>query len=87
MAQDNIDPEKLPDFTIPESFLDSLEEFTNGGFILFSITEKRKIAVHHRAEDEIASLALHRVVEGYAEDREAVSVETVLPEEGEDDCS
>ena len=64
------DPEELPNFTIPESFLSQLYEFTGGkevgkGFILSFVNEDGRAMVYNNSSSEIVNMGLRKALEKY----------------------
>lgn len=64
------DPNDMPDFKIPESFLNQLNEFSNGGYILFTFTAKGSPVAYHNIDDDAHYLALLKSIERYSVEAE-----------------
>lgn len=58
------------EFIIPKKFLEQLEEFSNGGFILLTFSSKGNPVVHHSFETKKDQLALEATLYNYVEDLE-----------------
>jgi hypothetical protein len=60
-------PEKpVDDFIIPKKFLEQLEEFANGGFILLTFSRNGNPVIHHCFETKKDQLALESALFSYA---------------------
>ena len=93
MSSDNeeeFDPSSLPKFTIPDSFLDQLFEFTGGptggdkGFVLVYIDQNGRPMVYTRSESQIIEMGLRKSMEKYLIDIEHTDGTLDLMD-GEDD--
>lgn len=70
MNPEQINPENFSDFTIPESFLDQLYEFTGGasankGFILVYSDQNGRPMVYSRQDSQIVEMGLRKSMEKY----------------------
>jgi hypothetical protein len=64
------DPDNLPDFTIPETFLNQLYEFTGGedigkGFILSFVDDSGRALVFNNSSSQIVDMGLRKALEKY----------------------
>lgn len=64
------DPEDLPNFTIPESFMTQLYEFTGGedvgkGFILSFVDDTGRAMVYNNSSSQIVDMGLRKAMEKY----------------------
>jgi hypothetical protein len=71
----NLDPEALPEFTLPESFLEQLYEFTgsssaNKGFVLVYTDQNGRPMVYSRTDSQIIEMGLRKSMEKYLIDVE-----------------
>ena len=87
---DNGTTDKGPDdFVIPQKFLEQLEEFANGGFILLTFTRKGNPVIHHCFETKKDQLALESSLFSYANKLEAEKFEIekkeIVDDEDEDE--
>jgi|TARA_R110000824_G_scaffold126117_2_gene285540 hypothetical protein len=69
MSED-IDPENLDSFSIPESLLEQLFEFSGSGdhskgFILAFVTQQGKPLVYTKAQNQIVEMGLRKSLEKY----------------------
>ena len=83
-----LDPEALPEFALPESFLDQLFEFTgssnaNKGFVLVYTDQNGRPMVYSRTDSQIIEMGLRKSMEKYLIDVE--SAEGILNLRDEDD--
>jgi hypothetical protein len=67
---EDIDPENLSEFSIPEGMLTQLFEFTGDvdhskGFILAFVTHKGKPLVYTRTQNQIVEMGLRKALEKY----------------------
>ena len=67
---DDIDPENLDSFAIPQSLLEQLFEFSGGGdhskgFILAFVTQKGNPLVYTKAQSQIVEMGLRKSLEKY----------------------
>ena len=89
MSDNNwIDPEALPEFSLPESFLDELYEFTgspngNKGFVLIYTDQNGRPLVYCRSDSQIVEMGLRKSMEKYLVDLEH-SDSTIDLMDGED---
>jgi hypothetical protein len=87
-SEDGIDPDALPNFALPESFLDQLFEFTGGangnkGFTLVYTDQNGRPMVYTRSDSQIIEMGLRKCMEKYLIDIE--SAEGILDLRDEDD--
>lgn len=59
-------------FTIPESFLHQLSEFTNGGFVLFTFDSSGSPKVHQCFDDDKNNLAMSNFIKLYGNSMEQI---------------
>ena len=83
-----LNPEALPQFSLPESFLDQLYEFTgapnaNKGFVLIYTDQNGRPLVYSRTDSQIVEMGLRKSMEKYLIDVE--SAEGILNLRDEDD--
>ena len=76
MDKNQINPEEFSDFTIPESFLDQLYEFTGGasankGFVLVYSDQNGRPMVYSRQDSQIIEMGLRKSMEKYLIELEA----------------
>lgn len=89
-SQDPFDPDSLPEFNIPESFLEQLFEFTGGpsggdkGFVLVYTDQNGRPMVYTRSESQIIEMGLRKSMEKYLIDIEHTDGTLDLMD-GEDD--
>jgi hypothetical protein len=67
---EDIDPEQLDDFSLPEEMLHKLFEFTGDadhskGFILAFVTHKGKPLVYTKTQNQIVEMGLRKALEKY----------------------
>ena len=67
---EDIDPENLAEFSIPEGVLSQLFEFTGDvdhskGFILAFVTQKGKPLVYTKTQNQIVEMGLRKALEKY----------------------
>jgi hypothetical protein len=67
---DNIDPENMQTFSIPENLLEQIFEFTGGaehskGFIIAYADQNGKPLVYTRAQNQIVEMGLRKSLEKY----------------------
>ncbi len=84
---DDIDPENLDSFAIPETLLKQLFEFSGDGdhskgFILAFVTQKGNPLVYTKAQNQIVEMGLRKSLEKYLIGTE--EAESMLPMEDED---
>ncbi len=71
MNNQEIDPDNLPTFQIPDSFLNKLFELTgnevekNRGFVLSYVSHDGRPLVYARAETQIIEMGLRKALEKY----------------------
>lgn len=76
-------------FTIPESFFNQLNEFTNGGYVLFYVNAKGSPEVRTQFDNDIYGLAIHNFIRYFAnsvEDIQAASVNNGVSGDDSDEC-
>ncbi len=66
----NIDPEKMQTFSMPENLLEQIFEFTGGaehskGFIIAYADQNGKPLVYTRAQNQILEMGLRKSLEKY----------------------
>lgn len=67
---ENIDPENMQTFSIPENLLEQIFEFTGGaehskGFIIAYADQNGKPLVYTRAQNQIVEMGLRKSLEKY----------------------
>lgn len=67
---DNIDPENMQTFSMPENLLEQIFEFTGGaehskGFIIAYADQNGKPLVYTRAQNQIVEMGLRKSLEKY----------------------
>lgn len=67
---DNIDPDNLDSFVMPDSLLDTIFELSgeasqHKGFILAFVTQEGKPIVYTRAQNQIIEMGLRKALEKY----------------------
>ena len=76
MNTQDIDPDNLPTFQMPESFMNKLFELTgnevekNRGFVLSYVSHDGRPMVYARAETQIIEMGLRKALEKYLADME-----------------
>lgn len=73
------------DFIIPKKFLEQLEQFANGGFILLTFSTKGYPVVHHCFETKKDQLALESALFTYADKLDSKKFEEESKEIVDDD--
>lgn len=73
------------DFIIPKKFLEQLEEFSNGGFILLTFSSKGNPVAHQAFETQKDKLALEAFLFSYANRVEDKQFEEQHGVDGDDD--
>jgi len=72
LQEDNSNPAKA--FTIPESFLDKMFEFTgngeDGGFILAYVNQDGKAMIQCKISSQIIEMGLRKALERFLQDME-----------------
>lgn len=75
MEESNFNPDNLPNFRLPENFLNQLSEFTRGsdpesqgGFILAYVNDIGAPVVLSKADSQIVEMGLRKALEQYLED-------------------
>jgi len=69
---DNIDPENLPQFHVPQKFLKKFFDFTGNseggrGYIVAFVDQSGRPMVHTMAESQIIEMGLRKALETYLE--------------------
>lgn len=76
MNTQDIDPDNLPTFQMPESFMNKLFELTgnevekNRGFVLSYVSHDGRPMVYARAETQIIEMGLRKALEKYLAEME-----------------
>jgi hypothetical protein len=90
MLNDNseLDPEALPEFSLPESFLDQLYEFTgspnaNKGFVLIYTDQNGRVMVYTKSDSQVVEMGLRKSMEKYIIDIEGAEGMLNLRDEDE----
>ena len=89
MSAQDIDPDNLPLFQIPESFLKKIFELTgNGsegrGFVLSYVAQDGRPLVYARADSQIIEMGLRKALEKYLAEVERSEDAQNLTSENED---
>jgi len=89
MSAQDIDPDNLPLFQIPESFLKKIFELTgNGsegrGFVLSYVAQDGRPLVYARADTQIIEMGLRKTLEKYLAEVERAEDAQNLNSENED---
>lgn len=58
---------KSKNFDIPQSFLSSLNEYTNGGFLIFTFDEDGNPVVINQFDSQIHAVAMHSYVNKWSQ--------------------
>jgi hypothetical protein len=71
----NLDPDSLPQFTLPKKLIDQLYEFSGStegtrGFLLLHINQDGTPVVYFRADNQILELGLRKALEQFVLDFE-----------------
>lgn len=64
-------------FTIPESFLKQLNEFSNGGFFLVTISDEGDPVIHCNFDTSIQALAIQKYISQWSNTVEDLQVENI----------
>jgi hypothetical protein len=85
---DTIDPDSLPEFSLPESFMEQLYEFTgksnsSKGFVLIYADQNGRPMVYSKTDSQIIEYGLRKSMEKYLIDVE--SAEGILNLRDEDE--
>jgi hypothetical protein len=67
-----------PKFDIPESFLERLGEFSNGGFILTIINDDGNPVIYHAYDNAISQLGLQKFLSSWLEANEQINNDSTL---------
>ena len=75
MSAEDFDPEDIKNFSVPESMLEQLYEFTGSstndrGFCLAYVSQSGQVLVIHKADTQIVDLGLRKALEKYLIDLE-----------------
>ena len=84
----NTNMEEKP-FVIPDATLNQLNEFSNGGFILFYFNGEGYPEVYTKFDNPMHAMALQYYVEHWAEAIEAVNLDAsvdAIKKDDEEDC-
>ena len=69
-------------FTVPESFLDKMFEFTgngeDGGFILAYVNQEGKAMIQCKISSQIIEMGLRKAVEQYLEQSEQTDIDSSI---------
>jgi len=90
MNMQDIDPDNLPLFQLPESFLDKMFELTgngdeqNRGFVLSYVAHDGRPMVYARADSQIIEMGLRKALEKYLTEMERSEDAQNLSSENED---
>ena len=84
-----IDPENLPNFHIPEKFLDQLYDFTGGpssgrGFVLSYVDDDGRAIVFTKTSSQIVEMGLRKALEKYLSQIEDAETTFDITEENEE---
>jgi len=69
---DNLDPDNLPPFKIPEKFLKNFYDFTGNsdgtrGYVIAFVDQSGRPLVHTMVESQIIEMGLRKALEAYLE--------------------
>ena len=86
MQEKDFNPEDIPNFQIPESFLDQLYEFTgnsegSSGYVLTYVDDKGRAIVYSRSSSQIVEMGLRKALEKYLIELEEGEISFDIPEE------
>ena len=86
MEEKEFNPEELPKFQIPESFLDQLYEFTgnsegSAGYVLTYVDDNGRALVYSRSSSQIVEMGLRKALEKYLLELEEGEISFDIPEE------
>jgi hypothetical protein len=86
MHNKKFDPEDIPNFQIPESFLDQLYDFTgssegNSGYVLTYVDDNGRALVYSRSSSQIVEMGLRKALEKYLIELEEGEISFDVPEE------
>ena len=90
MNTQDIDPDNLPLFQLPESFLNKMFDLTgsgseqNRGFVLSYVSHDGRPMVYARAETQIIEMGLRKALERYVTEMERSEDAQNLNSENED---
>jgi hypothetical protein len=90
MNTQDIDPDNLPTFQMPESFMNKLFELTgnevekNRGFVLSYVSHDGRPMVYARAETQIIEMGLRKALEKYLAEMERAEDAQNLNSENDD---
>ena len=85
MLEEN-DINSVPQFSIPESFLEKMYEFTGngddgGGFILAYVNQEGKAMINCKIGSQIIEMGLRKALERFLEDMEMGEKAAINPDE------
>jgi hypothetical protein len=76
-----------PQFSIPESFLEKMYEFTgngdDGGFILAYVNQEGKAMINCKIGSQIIEMGLRKALERFLEDMEMGEKAAINPDDGD----
>jgi hypothetical protein len=86
VKEENIDFNELPNFQIPQGFLDQLYDFTGGvdgnsGYVLTYVDDQGRALVYSRSSSQIVEMGLRKALEKYLMELEEGEISFDLPEE------
>lgn len=90
MNTQDVDPDNLPTFQMPESFMNKLFELTgnevekNRGFVLSYVSHDGRPMVYARAETQIIEMGLRKALEKYLAEMERAEDAQNLNSENDD---
>ena len=90
MNTQDIDPDNLPTFQMPESFMNKLFELTgneiekNRGFVLSYVSHDGRPMVYARSETQIIEMGLRKALEKYLAEMERAEDAQNLNSENDD---
>jgi hypothetical protein len=90
MSTEEIDPDNLPLFQLPENFLNKIFELTgdggdkNRGFVLSYVSQDGRPLVYARADTQIIDMGLRKALEKYLAEMERAEDAQNLNSENED---
>jgi hypothetical protein len=87
--KEEIDPDNLPNFHIPEKFLDQLYDFTGGpefgnGFLLSYVDDQGRAMVFSRTSSQIVEMGLRKALEKYLSQIEDIESTLDMTEDAEE---
>jgi len=86
MAEENLNLNDIPNFQIPQSFLDQLYDFTGGsegnaGYVLTYVDDSGRAMVYSRSSSQIVEMGLRKALEKYLIELEEGEISFDIPEE------